>query len=66
MNTGTFVGLVILLIFLIVVTPFLTIWSINTLFNLGIDYTVWTWLAMAWLSTVTFGGVMSSISKKKD
>ena len=35
-----------LVIVLIIAGPFLTIWSLNTLFPvLAIPYTVWTWLA---------------------
>lgn len=39
----------LLILVLVIVGPFITIWSLNTLFGLGIAYTVWTWLAMAWL-----------------
>jgi hypothetical protein len=56
--------LVALLILLILVGPLVTIWSLNTLFNLDIAYTIWTWLATAWLSLVTFGSVTSAINKK--
>lgn len=52
-------------VLLILFAPFATIWSINTLFSTTIAYTFWTWLAMAWLTSVTFGGVVSSISKKR-
>jgi hypothetical protein len=58
------IGLAVLLILLIVFGPLITIWSLNTLFNLGIAYTIWTWLATAWLSLVTFGSVTSAINKK--
>ena len=57
-------GLIILLILLIVFSPLITIWALNTLFALNIAYTIWTWLATAWLSLVTFGSVTSAISKK--
>jgi hypothetical protein len=58
--------LIIVAIFLIIVGPLITIWSLNTLFGLGIAYTFWTWLATAWLSIVTFGSVSSAIRNKKD
>jgi hypothetical protein len=58
--------LIIVAIFLIIVGPLITIWSLNTLFGLGIAYTFWTWLATAWLSIVTFGSVSSAIHNKKD
>jgi hypothetical protein len=61
-----FIGMVVLLIALIVLGPLATIWSLNTLFNLNIDYTFWTWLAVAWLSLATFGSVTSAIKHKKD
>ena len=36
-----------LVIVLIIAGPFLTIWSLNTLFPvLAIEYTFWTWLAV--------------------
>ena len=36
----------ILIVFMVLIGPFLTIWSLNTLFPvLAIPYTFWTWLA---------------------
>lgn len=58
------VFLIVFLILMVLVGPLITIWSLNTLFNLGIDYTFWTWLATAWLCLVTFGNVASSIRNK--
>jgi|688.fasta_scaffold08091_33 hypothetical protein len=60
----TFTVLILLIIALLIFAPLVTIWSLNTLFNLGIDYTFWTWLAMAWLTMVTFGSVTNAINKK--
>jgi hypothetical protein len=65
MNIKEF-GLLIVVILMIVFGPLATIWSLNTLFGLGIAYTFWTWLAMAWLSLATFGSVSSSIRNKKN
>jgi hypothetical protein len=59
---GLFV--VVLVLAILILVPFASIWSLNTLFGLGIDYTFWTWLAMVWLSTVTFGGVAYNVRKK--
>jgi hypothetical protein len=38
-----------LLLFICGVGPFFTIWSINTLFHLGIECTFKTWIAVNWL-----------------
>jgi cellulose synthase/poly-beta-1,6-N-acetylglucosamine synthase-like glycosyltransferase len=57
--------LIILLLTIVFFAPFITIWSMNTLFALTIPYTFWTWVAMSWLSLVTFGGVIHA-SKKRD
>lgn len=38
-------GLIIFVILLIAVVPSLFVWSLNTLFALGIAYTFKTWLA---------------------
>lgn len=61
--TPLFVIVVVLLV--LVLAPFVTIWSLNTLFSVGIEYTLWTWLAAVWLSMVTFGGIAYN-TKKKD
>lgn len=45
-------AIVLLLLLVLIFAPFLTIWSLNTLFGLGIAYNLWTWLAMAWLGAV--------------
>ena len=57
-------AVVVVVVGILILAPFVTIWSLNTLFALGIDYTFWTWLAMVWLSMVTFGGVAYKIKKK--
>jgi hypothetical protein len=44
MIKGLIAFVLILLLFLI--GPVLVIWSANTLFGLGIDYTLWTWLSV--------------------
>ena len=41
---------VLLIVFvLIAVVPLATIWSLNTLFNLEIEYSFLNWLAASWL-----------------
>ena len=65
-DLGTVVGgltAVVVVVAILIFAPFVTIWSLNTLFALGIDYTFWTWLAMVWLSAVTFGGIAYKIKK---
>lgn len=37
---------------LIVIGPILIIWSLNTLFGMGIPFTIWTWLAVVILGSV--------------
>lgn len=66
MSFAPALGLILLAVLLIIAGPLITIWSLNTLFGLGIAYTFWTWLAMVWLSLVTFGSVTSSIRNKKN
>jgi hypothetical protein len=53
---------VLVLIFIvlaIVVGPLLLIWSLNTLFTLGIEYSITTWAA-----ALVLGGVVSAKSSK--
>lgn len=47
-------GFVIAALALMLFWPFALIWSANTLFGLGIEYTFWTWLA-ALVIMVAFG-----------
>ena len=37
---------------LIVIGPILVIWAINTLFGMGIPFTIWTWLSVVILGSV--------------
>jgi hypothetical protein len=48
----------LLLIILIIVSPLLSIWALNTLFSLSIPTNIWTYLATLWLHIV-IGGSMS-------
>jgi len=54
------IGIVVLIILLVIFMPVLAIWSLNTLFGLGIAYTFKTWLAALILSSIVGG---SSVSK---
>ena len=52
----------VLVSFIFITGPFISIWALNTLFGLGIAYNFWTWLAMVWTMMV-IGGVRSGVSK---
>ena len=49
------VGTIILLIIVLGAGPFLTLFSLNTLFNLGIAYNLQTWIATYFLVGVVTG-----------
>lgn len=62
MSTEVKVGAETMLLVLVIVvlaavfTPFMTIWSLNTLFpQLGIPMNFWTWLAMEWINFMVLG-----------
>lgn len=62
-------GVILFMIALIGFGPFITIWSLNLLFNTTIAYSFQSWLAMVWLQIVTFGGLaaqLKTISNKLD
>lgn len=46
------ITIIVLLIFLIGIGPILTLLSLNTLFNLQIPYTFWSWLSVSWLQFI--------------
>jgi hypothetical protein len=52
MNSGLYI---IFAVVLIAAGPLLIIWSLNTLFGLGIAYNIWTWLAALILGFFVFG-----------
>jgi hypothetical protein len=55
------VGVVIVAILLLVFGPFVTIWSLNTLFPaLAIPYTFSTWIAVIWLGMAVRGNTNTS------
>jgi len=52
------------LVALIIIAPFVTIWSLNTLFGLGLEFNVATVGAVLWLQMITFGsGAFSSATR---
>lgn len=55
MKTSTRISLIVLIVALLLLAPFATIWSLNTLFGLGIAYSFWTWLAVVWLVGILGG-----------
>lgn len=65
MDNVKYLVLILFLIGVIIFAPFATIWSLNTLFGLGIAYTFWTWLATVWIQMVTFGSVAATVNGRK-
>jgi hypothetical protein len=57
-----FVGVVVIF-GLVLMSPFVTIWALNTLFKFTIEYTFWTWLAALWLSMAVGGSSIRSWKK---
>lgn len=55
--------LILIIAALIVVMPFATIASLNTLFGLAIPFNSYTWLSAAWLSIILTGSVAGKYSK---
>jgi hypothetical protein len=47
---------IIIAALIIIFAPFASIWSLNTLFALGIEYTIETWGAALILGSVVGGG----------
>lgn len=47
-----FASIAALAVVLLIFGPLITIWSLNTVFALGIEYTIWSWLGTAWLSMI--------------
>lgn len=39
---------------IVILSPFVSIWALNTLFGLGIEFSLWTWLAGVWLHATLF------------
>jgi hypothetical protein len=48
----------VLLIVIALLSPFITIWSLNTLFGLAIAYTFETWAAAGVLNALVSGGLI--------
>jgi len=44
---------------IILLSPIVTIWSLNTLFHTTIEYTMWTYLASLWLTGIVAGGAVT-------
>ena len=56
MKTSSIIFLGLFVLVLVIVSPLITIWALNTIFpSLAIPFTIWTWLAVVWLHTVAVG-----------
>jgi hypothetical protein len=56
MNTSSIILFGLFVLAIIIVSPFITIWALNTVFpSLAIPLTIWTYLAVIWLHTVAVG-----------
>lgn len=52
-KTKTLLSLV-MVFFIVIYTPLISLWTINSLFHVNIQYTFWTWLAMSWIHLIIF------------
>jgi len=57
-SADTMVLIVIIFVLAAVFAPFMTIWSLNTLFpQLDIPMNFYTWLAMEWINLMVIGRI---------
>jgi len=54
--------LILIVAILVIVSPIVTIWSLNTLFHTTIEYSIWTYLAGLWLTGLVVGNSIRSKS----
>jgi len=63
-SADTMLLVLVIIVLAAVFAPFMTIWSLNTLFpTLEIPMNFYTWLAMEWINLMVIGR-MSRISKR--
>jgi len=63
-GADTMLLIVVIFILAAIFAPFMTIWSLNTLFpQLNIPMNFWTWLAMEWINIMIIGRI-GRISKR--
>jgi hypothetical protein len=53
-----YITVIAFFIFLVIIGPIFSILALNTLFNVGIDLSIGTWFAMAWLHFVAGSGII--------
>jgi len=57
-GADTAILVVVILILAAIFSPFMTIWSLNTLFpQLAIPMNFWTWLSMEWINLIIIGRI---------
>ena len=61
MDTDTIVGLIVLLILVIVFSPFVAIWCVNTLFGTVLEYSFLNWFCVFLLLGLVRGASTSTI-----
>lgn len=49
--------IIILTLMYFILLPIGTIWSLNTLFQVGIEYNFYNWLAALWITFLIGGGI---------
>lgn len=62
MNYSYTITTIVLFILMIIFSPFFTIMSINVLFNTTIGFTIYTWLACAWIGMLVIGWIKAGVS----
>jgi len=64
MKTSSIILFGLFVLAIVIVSPFITIWALNTVFpSLAIPLTIWTYLAVVWLHTVAVGITYKNGSK---
>ena len=57
---GILGGIILLVVVLLFLSPFISVWSINTLFHTNIPINLWTYLAALWLTGLVAGSKVGS------